>query len=178
MVAYETGVAMVADPLGGSAYLEALTDELERQAEAIFAQLDEWGDGSILEGVYAGIDANWFQSEIAEAAYQLQRKLMDGRQVLVGVNRFTEGDDGESTPILSIDAAVEEAQRKRLQEVKAHRSADAVEQSLASVRAAAAEADTNLMPAIIEAAGAYATVGEIMTALGRRVRPLRRDPGP
>ncbi len=166
VVAFETGVAMVADPLGGSAYLEALTDELERQAEDIFAKLDEWGDGSILEGVYAGIDANWFQSEIAEAAYQLQRKIMDGRQVLVGVNRFTEGDDGESTPILSIDAAVEEAQRKRLQEVKAHRSADAVEQSLASVRAAAAEADTNLMPAIIEAAGSYATVGEIMTALG------------
>jgi methylmalonyl-CoA mutase, N-terminal domain len=166
VVAFETGVAMVADPLGGSAYLEALTDELERQAEEIFAKLDKWGGGSILEGVYAGIDANWFQSEIAEAAYQLQRKIMDGRQVLVGVNRFTEGNDADSLPILSIDAAVEEAQRKRLAEVKARRSADRVEQALAAVRSAAGQAETNLMPAIIEAAGAYATLGEIMTALG------------
>jgi methylmalonyl-CoA mutase N-terminal domain/subunit len=166
VVAYESGIATVADPLGGSAYLEDLTDELERQAEEIFARLDHWGGGSILEGVYAGIDANWFQSEIAEAAYQLQRKIMDGRQVLVGVNRFTEGNDGESVPILSIDPAVEEAQRKRLAEVKARRSPDAVEQALSAVRAAARQAETNLMPAIIEAAGAYATVGEIMTALG------------
>ncbi len=165
VVAFESGVAMVGDPLGGSAYLEALTDELEQQAEAIFARLDDWGGGSILEGVYAGIDANWFQSEIAESAYQLQRKIMDGRQVVVGVNRFTEGDDGDSLAILSIDAAVEEAQRKRLQEVKAHRSPGAVERSLAALRSAASEADTNVMPAIIEATAAYSTVGEIMAAL-------------
>jgi methylmalonyl-CoA mutase N-terminal domain/subunit len=166
VVAYETGVAQVADPLGGSFYVEALTDELERQAEAVFAKLDDWGQGSMLEGVLAGIDANWFQSEIADAAYQLQRKLTDGRHVLVGVNRFTEGDDGDTVPILSIDASVEEAQGKRLREVKARRSADAVDLALSAVRGAAAEPTTNVMPAIIGAAGAYATVGEIMGALG------------
>ncbi len=166
LVAYETGVAAVADPLGGSYYLEALTDELERQAEAVFAKLDEWGHGSILEGVFAGIDANWFQSEIADAAYQLQRKLMDGRHVLVGVNRFTEGDDAETVPILSIDAAVEEAQCKRLGEVRARRSGVAVDAALAGVRGAADDPAANVMPAIIEAARAYATVGEIMGALG------------
>jgi methylmalonyl-CoA mutase N-terminal domain/subunit len=166
VVAYETGVPLVADPLGGSAYLESLTDELERQAEVVFARLDAWGQGSILEGVLTAIDANWFQSEIADAAYQLQRKLMDGRHVLVGVNQFTEGDDGASVPILSIDAEVEEAQRKRLREVKAHRSPSAVDDALAEVRRVAADPATNVMPAIIRAAGAYASIGEIMTALG------------
>jgi methylmalonyl-CoA mutase N-terminal domain/subunit len=166
VVANETGVALVADPLGGSYYLEALTDEMDRRAEAIFAKLDEWGNGSILQGVFAAIDANWFQNEIADAAYRFQRKLTDGRRVVVGVNRYTEGDDGAEVPILSIGPEVEDSQLKRLREVKAHRSADALSASLASLRRAAADPTINLMPAIIEAVRTYATIGEVMAALG------------
>src|SRR5262249_29044558 len=95
VIAYETGVTNVSDPLGGSWFVEELTDEMERQAEAVFAHLDELGHGSILEGVYAGIDNGYFQGEIAEAAYQLEKKINSGRRVVVGVNRFTEGDDGD-----------------------------------------------------------------------------------
>jgi methylmalonyl-CoA mutase N-terminal domain/subunit len=166
VLADETGVALVADPLGGSYYVEALTDEIEERAEEVFAKLDEWGNGSILEGVFAAIDANWFQNEIAEAAYRFQQKLTEGKRIVVGMNRYTESDDGEETPILSIGPEVEEAQLKRLGEVKAHRSSDAVADSLAALRRAAADPSVNLMPPIVEAIKTYATVGEVMAALG------------
>jgi methylmalonyl-CoA mutase N-terminal domain/subunit len=166
VVAYESGVPLVADPLGGSYYVESLTDEVERQAEEIFARLDEWGGGSMLEGVLAGIEANWFQTEIADAAYRLQRKVIDGRHIVVGVNRFTEGDDGEGVPLLAIGAEVEQGQLKRLAEVKRHRSAAAVAAGLADVRGAAADPTANVMPAIVDAVRSYATIGEIMGALG------------
>ena len=162
----ETGVALVADPLGGSYYVEALTDEIEQRAEDVFAKLDDWGKGSILEGVFAAIDANWFQNEIADAAYRFQQKLTAGRRIVVGTNRYTESDDGDEIPILSIGPEVEETQLKRLSEVKAHRSSDAVAESLAALRRAAAEPSVNLMPPIIEAVKTYATVGEIMAAMG------------
>jgi len=170
VVAYETGVPNVADPLGGSDYVEWLTAEMERRAEAIFARLDEWGHGSMLEGVLAGIDANWFQSEIADAAYTYQRELTAGRRVQVGVNRCIDGGGGEGQgaegpPILSIGPEVEEAQRKRLAEVRRHRSPAAVEAGLKAVRAAAEDPTTNVMPAILDAVSAYATVGEVMGAL-------------
>jgi methylmalonyl-CoA mutase N-terminal domain/subunit len=168
MVAYETGAPNVADPLGGSYYVEWLTDEMERQAEAIFAKLDGWGQGSILEGVLAGIDNDWYQSEIAEAAYNFQRDLAAGRKVQVGVNRFVETGAGAgeaAVPLLAIGPEVEQAQCKRLAEVRHHRSAAAVEVALAIVRATAAEPTANVMPAIIDAVRALATVGEIMAAL-------------
>jgi methylmalonyl-CoA mutase, N-terminal domain len=165
VVAYETGAATVADPLGGSYYVEWMTDELERQAEDIFAKLDDWGDGSILAGVYAGIESGWFQGAIADSAYRFQRGLHDKSRIVVGVNSFTEGDDSPETPILSIGAEVEEIQLKRLAEVKRRRSDEAVEQALATVRTVAAEPTTNLMPAIIDAVQAYATIGEVMNAL-------------
>jgi methylmalonyl-CoA mutase, N-terminal domain len=165
VVAYETGAATVADPLGGSYYVEWMTDELERQAEDIFAKLDDWGDGSILAGVYAGIESGWFQGAIADSAYRFQRGLHDKSRIVVGVNSFTEGDDSRETPILSIGAEVEEIQLKRLAEVKRRRSDEAVEQALATVRTVAAEPTTNLMPAIIDAVQAYATIGEVMNAL-------------
>src|SRR5438093_4520623 len=92
VIAHETGAPLVADPLGGSWFVEALTDEMERRAEAVFAHLDELGGGSILEGVYAGIENGWFQGEIADAAYQLEKKVNTGQRVIVGVNRFTESD--------------------------------------------------------------------------------------
>ncbi len=121
VIAYETGVTNVADPLGGSWFVEELTDELERQAEAVFTELDERGSGSLLDGVVDAIEQGWFQREIAEAAYEFQRKVDRGRRTVVGVNAFTDGDDA-GPPILSIDPAVEERQLGRLREVKAARS--------------------------------------------------------
>ncbi|MDQ1438457.1 MAG: methylmalonyl-CoA mutase, N-terminal domain [Acidimicrobiaceae bacterium] len=164
IVAHETGATSVADPLGGSWFVEAMTDEMERQAEAVFAHLDELGRGSILEGVYAGIDNGYFQGEIAEASYQFEKKITDGRRVVVGVNRFTEWED-PPPPILSIGPEVEERQLKRLEQIKHDRSDEAVRTALDAVTATARQSDANLMPAILDAARAYATVGEVIGAL-------------
>jgi methylmalonyl-CoA mutase N-terminal domain/subunit len=102
---------------------------MERRAEEVFAHLDDLGDGSILEGVHRGIDDGWFTGEIADAAYAFERKVNTGRRVVVGVNRFTEGDD-EVPTILSIGDEVEEIQRKRLDTVKRTRDAAAVAATL------------------------------------------------
>src|SRR5215207_7323692 len=91
VIAHETRVTNVADPLGGSWYVEALTDEVEAQAEALFAELDRMGDGSMLEGAIRGVEENWFQSKIADSAYELERRMNSGRRITVGVNGFTEG---------------------------------------------------------------------------------------
>ncbi|MEA3057086.1 MAG: methylmalonyl-CoA mutase, N-terminal domain, partial [Actinomycetota bacterium] len=164
VVAYETGVANVADPLGGSHYVEWMTDEMERQAEEIFAHVLEAGDGSMLDGTVNLIEDHWFMAEIGDAAYQFERKVNAGRRVIVGVNRFTEGDD-DVPPILSIGAEVEELQLKRLAAVKQARDDDAVRTSLALITEQARDASVNLMPAIIDAVRAYATEGEIINAL-------------
>jgi methylmalonyl-CoA mutase N-terminal domain/subunit len=165
VIASETGVANVADPLGGSWFVEQLTDELEAQAEGVFAYLDELGSGSLLEGVIAGIEANWFQGEIADAAYRLQRQVSSGRSVVVGVNGFTGGNDESELPVLAIGPEVEVLQRQRLASVKAGRSEQAVSDALARLRGDAAHPDRNLMPAVFDAVGAYATVGEMINAL-------------
>jgi methylmalonyl-CoA mutase N-terminal domain/subunit len=165
VIAHETGVANVADPLGGSWYVEALTDELEQQAEAVFAHLLELGSGSMLEGVYAGIDQGWFQGEIADAAYELERKVNDGRRIVVGVNAFTEGSDDEPLEILQISAEQEQTQVKRLQTVKADRDGEAVQAVLVRLAAEAADPNVNLMPVLIDAVRTYATEGEIIDTL-------------
>jgi methylmalonyl-CoA mutase N-terminal domain/subunit len=164
IVAHETGVVEVADPLGGSWFVEWMTDEMERRAEEIFAHLLDEGEGSMLEGVIAGIEGGWFQGQIAEAAYDFERKLNDGRRVLVGVNAYTEGDEG-GHEVLYIGPETEEAQLKRLGEVRRHRDDAAVDAALARVRSDAADPTVNLMPTILDAVLAYATEGEIITAL-------------
>ena len=164
IVAHETGVANVADPLGGAPYVEWMTDEMERQAEAIFAHLDELGNGSILEGVYAGIENGYFVGEIAEAAYRFEREVNAGRRIVVGVNEFTEGDDGQKE-LLRIDSETEEYQLKRLADVKLARNDGTVRAALAEVRATASDPTRNLMPAIIDAVNAYATLEEIGMAM-------------
>ncbi|MGH9103301.1 MAG: methylmalonyl-CoA mutase family protein, partial [Acidimicrobiales bacterium] len=146
--------------------VEWLTAELERQAEATFCRLDEWGSGSMLEGVLHGIDSGWFQSEIADSSYRFERKVNEGRRVVVGVNAFTDvGEEDAGVPILEVDPAVEESQLKRLAQVRSHRSDGAVRESLDRLRSAAGEPTTNVMPAILEAVRAYATLGEAMGAL-------------
>jgi methylmalonyl-CoA mutase N-terminal domain/subunit len=165
VIAHETNVAHVADPLGGSWFVEELTDELERQAEEIFAHLDSLGDGSMLDGVIAGIDDNWFQGRIADSAYELERRFNTGERVIVGVNAFTDGN-GEGIDLLRITNEDEARQRKRLDSVRAQRDQDAVDTALTRLRTEAADPDVNLMPALIDAAGVYATLGEMMRAMG------------
>jgi methylmalonyl-CoA mutase, N-terminal domain len=166
VIAHETGVASVADPLGGSWFVEAITDELERRAEDVFAHLERMGGGSMLDGVVAAIETGWFQGEIADAAYRFEKKAAAGRRVVVGVNRFTDSGDAEIIPTLLIGADVEERQRKRLAAVRAGRDPHAVDAALAAVRADAAHPDVNLVPAILAAVRVRASVGEVVGALG------------
>ena len=165
VIGHETGVAHVADPLGGSWFVEQLTDEIDAAAEGLFAEIEAKGDGSMLEGVYAGIDEGWFQGLIADAAFDFERRVADGRRVVVGVNRFTEGNDEAPPDLLAITAEDEQRQIKRLAEVKADRNRDAVDAALAGLAADAHAPDANLMPALLEAVHAHATVGEIMGTL-------------
>jgi methylmalonyl-CoA mutase N-terminal domain/subunit len=159
-------VASVIDPLGGAPYVEWMTDEMERQAEAVFAHLDELGDGSILEGVYAGIENGYFVGEIAEAAYRFEREVNAGRRITVGVNAFTDGDEGQAE-LLRIDAETEDYQLKRLDTVKQRRDDDAVARALAAVTATAEDPTANVMPPILDAVRTYATLEEIGTAMQR-----------
>ena len=165
IVAHETGVANVADPLGGAPYVEWMTDEMERRAEEVFAHLDQLGDGSILEGVYAGIEDGYFVSEIAEASYRFQREVNAGQRIIVGVNAFTDGDEDADHNLLRIDPEVEDIQRKRLAAVKQDRDDAAVATTLDRVRTDAADPGTNLMPALLDAVRAYATLEEVVGAL-------------
>ena len=165
LIAYETGAANVADPLGGSYYVEELTDAIEAAAEEIFAHLDELGDGSILDGVYAGVDNGYFQGAIADAAYEFERQVNSGKRIVVGVNRFTEGNEDSPLELLQITPEQEQQQIKRVQAVRADRDSDAVVVMLDRVRSEAADPEHNLMPTLIDAVRVYATEGEIMNAL-------------
>jgi methylmalonyl-CoA mutase, N-terminal domain len=165
VIAYETNVAHVADPLGGSWFVEELTDEMERQAEELFAHLDRIGSGSMLEGCIQGIEENWFQGRIADSAYELERKLNRGERVVVGVTRFTEGNDDTELELLEITNDDEQRQLKRLDVVRGERNQSAVDAALAKLAAEAADPEINLMPTLIEASGAYASLGEIMSTM-------------
>jgi methylmalonyl-CoA mutase N-terminal domain/subunit len=166
IIANETNVAHVADPLGGSHYVEALTDEVERQAEEIFAHIEELGSGSMLEGAIKGIEENWFQGRITDSAFELERKVNEGRRIIVGVNAFTEGNEEEQIPLLRITNEDEQRQRKRLDAVRDRRDQTTVDAVLERLRIEAADPEINLMPTLIEASRAYATLGEIMSAMG------------
>jgi len=166
VIAHETNVAHVADPLGGSWFVEALTDELERQATAIFDHLDDIGGGSMLEGCIRGIEDNWFQGRIADSAYELERKQNEGRRIVVGVNAFTDGNGDDPIELLQITHEDEARQIKRLEQVRHERNAAAVDAALGRLATEAADPEINLMPALIDAATTYATLGEMMAALG------------
>ena len=164
IVAHETGVTNVVDPLGGAPFVEWMTDEMERRAEDIFAHLLDIGNDSILEGAYAGIDDGYFVGEIADAAYRFEREVNEGKRIIVGVNEFTEGDSGERN-LLRIGAEVEEYQLKRLNDVKQRRDNDAVTRVLTQLKTEAADPEINLMPTMIEAVKTFATEGEIVASL-------------
>ena len=164
IIAHESGVTNVVDPLGGAPFVEWMTDEMERRAEEVFAHLLEIGSGSVLEGVYAGIDNGYFQGEIADAAYRFERQVNAGRRIVVGVNAFTDGDGGAGET-LYIDEATEALQLKRLAAVKQRRDDGAVRDALEHVKAIASDPTANTMPALIDAVNALATEGEIVHAL-------------
>jgi methylmalonyl-CoA mutase N-terminal domain/subunit len=165
VIAEETGVVNVSDPLGGSWYLEALTDEIERRAEHIFGHLEALGGGSMLDGVITGIEDGWFQGEIADAAFDFQRRLDTGRWRLVGVNAYRSTDSDDAMPTLRVDPAGEIHQRGRLDSVRRQRSSESVRSCLERLRVDASDPTCNLMPALIEAVRAYVTLGEMTAAL-------------
>jgi methylmalonyl-CoA mutase N-terminal domain/subunit len=157
IIATETGVPNTADPLGGSWFVEKLTDEMEEAAYGYFARIDELG------GMVEAIRRNFPQREIADASFRYQQELNERRRIVVGVNDFTQ-DDEEQMPILKIDPALEGKQRDRLAATRASRDAVAVESALAELKRAAA-GEGNLMPPIIEAARTQATEGEMIAAM-------------
>jgi len=157
IIAYETHVTDVVDPLGGSYYVEVLTDQLEEEAQAYFDAIDRMG------GMIAAIERGYPQREIAESAYRAQQAIESKEQIIVGVNDFIE-DGGEGIGTLYIDEAAEKRQLARLAEVRARRDEAAVRRTLAALREGAA-GGANTMPLLIDAARAYATVGEMCDAL-------------
>jgi len=160
ILAYETGVANVIDPLAGSYYVEWLTDRMEEDAEAIFAEIDSMG------GVVAGIEEGYFQRQIALSAERFQQEVESNGRIIVGVNEFTGGNEEVDIETLKIGPEIEEKQRARLSELRARRNGKEVERALERL-AEAAENDENLMPPMLDAVRAYATLGELRRALER-----------
>jgi len=165
VIAHETNVTNVADPLGGSFFVEALTDEMARQAEEIFAEIMSMGKGSMLEGCIRGIEDNWFQGRIAESAYDLERSFNAGQRIVVGVNDFTEGNDDADLEILRITNEDERKQVGRLNDVRRDRDEEKVLLALEELTRDATDPEVNLMPALINAGRADVTLGEMMGAM-------------
>jgi methylmalonyl-CoA mutase N-terminal domain/subunit len=158
VIAHETGVANTIDPLGGSYYLEDLTNRLEAAAYEYFERIRALG------GVVAAIKENFFQREIADASFRYQSELEAGERVIVGVNRYADPDEKE-IELLAIDQALERKQIERVQALRGRRDSEAAEQALARLKRDAARDDVNLMPAIVDASKAYVTMGEMCDAL-------------
>jgi methylmalonyl-CoA mutase N-terminal domain/subunit len=148
----------VIDPLGGSYYVEALTDHLEREAEEIFAQIEQAG------GVVRGIEQGWFQRRIAESAARQQWEIEQRRRLVVGVNEFVTDEPELGIPVLRVAESVERDQRESLARLRATRDEPLVRQRLTTLRAAAAT-DANLIPYILDCARGYATLYEIRHAM-------------
>jgi methylmalonyl-CoA mutase N-terminal domain/subunit len=158
LIAHETGVINTIDPLAGSYFVEARTDEMEEAAEAYFHRIDELG------GVVKAIDKGFFQREIQKSAYEYQKAVEAGRKVIVGLNRFALENEEIEIPLLKIDEEVERHQKKAVQVTRAERDNDKVSRELERLKVAA-EGSDNLMPVIIDCARCYATEGEIIDTL-------------
>jgi methylmalonyl-CoA mutase N-terminal domain/subunit len=159
IIAHETGVVNTADPMGGSEYVEGLTNEIERGVTEYLKRIDEMG------GTLRAIETGYIQNEIQNAAYQWQRAVESGERVVVGVNRFQQ-EDGHGAATFRVDPAGERAQVERLRDLRASRSPGVVEEKLRALERMASGGE-NLMPAILDAAAASATLGEIADALRR-----------
>jgi methylmalonyl-CoA mutase N-terminal domain/subunit len=164
VIAHETGVVNTIDPLGGSYFVESLTNRTEAAAEEYFRKIEEMGKGSILEGVLAGIERGWFQSEIADAAYREQERYEKGKLIKVGVNDFVDENE-EPIDVLKIGPEIEGSQIDSVRRMRTRRDEAEVERSLKALQSAARTEDENLIPPMIDCARAYCTEGEIVDAL-------------
>ncbi|TMK70685.1 MAG: methylmalonyl-CoA mutase [Actinobacteria bacterium] len=158
VIAHETGVVNTIDPLGGSYYVEELTNRLEAEAYDYFERIRKLG------GVVAAIKENFFQREIAEASFRYQSEVEQKRRIVVGVNRYERRDE-RPVEILKINPALEREQIERVRALRARRDSSTVESALAALKRDAASEDRNLMPSIVEASRAYVTMGEMCDAL-------------
>ncbi|HUH05460.1 MAG TPA: methylmalonyl-CoA mutase family protein [Kofleriaceae bacterium] len=168
IIAEETGVATVADPLAGSYFIETLTDQMEKAAFEYIEKIDAMG------GIVKAVEEGYPQREIARSAYDFQRQVDAGERGIVGVNKYRDAGEGDKIPTLKIDHGPEELQIERIKALRARRDADALNRTLAAVREAIRN-DTNVMGPIIEAVKAYATVGEI-SDIFRQELGEHRDP--
>jgi isobutyryl-CoA mutase large subunit len=164
VIAYETGVADVADPLGGSYFVEDLTDRIEALAANVFAAIERMGDGSMLEGVLRGVETGWFTNEIAQAAFEEQRRYEAGDLVQVGVNAFV-GQGDHALEILEIGQATEDAQVAAVARTRIERDGRAAADALDLLATAATDPDADLMEPLIRCARARCTEGEVTRAL-------------
>jgi methylmalonyl-CoA mutase, N-terminal domain len=169
LIAHETGVAATADPLGGSYYVEALTDAMERRCYEYFAKIDALG------GMVQAVKRNYPQREIADAAFELQQQIDSGERIVVGVNRYERVEE-EPIETLRVDPALERKQLERLQASRARRDGAEVERTLQSLREAAASPDRNLMDPLLACARARASEGEIVEALQQVFGDYRETP--
>jgi methylmalonyl-CoA mutase N-terminal domain/subunit len=158
LLAYETGVINTVDPLGGSYFIESLTNKMEEEANKIFDEIDSLG------GVIPAIDTGYFQKEIADAAYKYQRELERKEKFVVGVNEFIEEENELEIPILQVSPEVEKRQKAKLAELKQSRNQAAVDESLKEIQQVAVDGN-NLMPVFIKAAENYVTLGEMVAQL-------------
>lgn len=158
IIAYETGVINTIDPLGGSYYIEALTNRLEQEANAYFEKIDELG------GVIPAIEMGFFQKEIANAAYRYQKEIEEKKRIIVGVNEFVEHDEKIEIPILFIPPEVEVKQKEALAKLRAERNNEIVQEKLRELHQAAID-EKNLMPYILDCARNYVTLGEMVEEL-------------
>ena len=161
IIAEESGAADTVDPLGGSFFVEALTGEVEAETMTYLEAIREMGNGSMRDGVLAGIEEGYFQREIHDAAFEYQERVEDGEEVVVGVNAYTSGGEAEEPETLRVEADIQKRQRERLAEVKAERDDAAVERALSDLRETV-QAGENVVEPIIAAVKVHATMGEIM----------------
>jgi methylmalonyl-CoA mutase N-terminal domain/subunit len=158
ILAHESGVADTADPLGGSYYVESLTDDVEAEAFDILDEVDDRG------GMLRAIENQWVQREIQDVAFERQREIEEGERIVVGVNEYTVEEDEQDPDVEEVSEEQEQAQVDQLESVRAERDAEAVDAALAALADAAA-GEENLMPYIVDAVKTYATVGEICDVL-------------
>lgn len=166
ILAFESGVPNVSDPLGGSYYVEALTDKMEREAELLFEEIERIG------GVVKGLEVGWFQRKIAEAAARQQWEVEQRRRLVVGVNEFVTDEPALTIPILRVGERAEREQRQRMAKMRAERDNALVESRLAALRDAAGTS-VNLVPFILDCARAYCTLFEIRAAMEEKFGAYR-----
>jgi len=167
IIAHEAGVTNVVDPFAGSYFLEALTDRVESEAMAYIRRIDEMG------GIVQAVERGYPQKEIADAAYRFQQQVEEGRRVIVGVNRFG-GEEELPFPVLKIDPEIERRQIQRVQAVRSKRDAARWQRAMTALRDACMS-DKNLVPFVLDAVRAYATLGEISDVF-REAYGVYREP--